>query len=554
MSHSYKKSLVLLSVVSAALFGCGTVHKDISELENNITEKVAMEQKKADKPTPVISTTPLAFVKGQEFQVMPLPSPLLATRIAYAPTQKVSLSDIAAFVSSKTGLLVDVSEVMAPVAAPANNQMSGSNAQNPNNNPSPFASIIGIGGMPNGGVSGTANNVTSFTIAYQGDVSGLLDISANKVGVWWAFREGKAVFFRTETKTFYLNSLARVSTIKNGISSGGVSNSSSSTTGGGGSSNSGSSGTTGTNITSDTTVDEWKDFKEQAQVVAGSGRISVNPSAGSITVTGTPTQVRNVEQWTKEQNEKSSQNVVITVETFNTKLSKEDNYSFNPTVGFSQLAARYGAKLTGPQAPAVVGGETPFNVTANVLSSANGTAGQFKSSSLAFQALSTLGDTVQTMRQSVVTINGQPASMQIGNQQVYLAQLTQGTSTTTGTVTGPSLTPGTNTTGFTAVFTPRVNNGKIFVSMNIDSTIFINMATLASGGSSIQGPNNDVNKFLQSVALLPGDSLLLTGMSKANGTKNNTGVGSPNNYLFGGGVDNNTDRQMIAIVITARLM
>ncbi|MBV5332790.1 PilN family type IVB pilus formation outer membrane protein, partial [bacterium] len=66
-----------------------------------------------------------------------------------------------------------------------------------------------------GGSSGLSSNVSSlplFSINYDGPLSGLLDVVANKAGLWWKFSDGRLVFYRTETKTFYLPAIARSST------------------------------------------------------------------------------------------------------------------------------------------------------------------------------------------------------------------------------------------------------------------------------------------------------------------------------------------------------
>ena len=159
------------------------------------------------------------------------------------------------------------------------------------------------------------------------------------------------------------------------------------------------------------------------------------------------------------------------------------------------------------------------------------------------------------MQQTVVTLNGQPAPIQAARQTSYLASTTPGAATAIGaTPNPPSLIPGTVTTGFTAMFLPRIVNGKILLSMNLTNSTLTSLGTVSSGTASIQTPNVDISTFQQSVSLTPGDSLLLTGLQQDTGKTTNSGVGAATNYFFGGGVDSNVGKQLVAIVITAKVL
>jgi type IVB pilus formation R64 PilN family outer membrane protein len=395
-------------------------------------------------------------------------------------------------------------------------------------------------GLP-AGAQGLPPSTQPMSISYEGSLSGLLDVVANKSGVWWKFSDGRLIFYRTETKTFYLPAISRKSAGGSSITT---------ITG------TGSAGTTasgGATSTSDYMVDVWGDLEKTARTVGGGAQVVANASLGSLTVTGTPTQVRDVEEWAKNLSDNLSQQVSITVNIYSVNVTHEDNYNWSPSVVFKSLSA--GVTLAGPQVPAVLSGLTPLNIAATVLQTATGNAANYSGSQLAVQALSTLGQVTETMRQTVVTLNGQPAPMQVANQQSYLASTTPGAATTIGAApVPPTLTPGQITTGFTGMFLPRIVNGKILMTMHMVSSTLKNMGSAGSGGSFIQTPNVDTSTFPQSVSLTPGDSLLLTGLQLDNGSSNHSGVGSPSNYALGGGADNSTGKKLIAIVITAKVL
>ncbi len=541
-------SVVIATLFTGSLSGCGTVQKQTSELKNKTTQNIVAEQEKASQFVPVVTTTSAAWLMGQSVQVVPTPSPMLTRVVVYHNAQKVALADLAAWITQSTGLMVDTAEVQVQ-AATNNGQIAGQGMQ-------PIPSLPGLpslpGAQPSMGVGvgmGMPSNMQSSTqflsINYEGPLSGLLDIAANKAGVWWKFADGRISFYRAETKTFYLPAIARKSAGNSSIAT--------SSGAGGGASSSTSSG--GATSTSDYLVDVWGELEKTAKTVGGNAMVIANASLGSLTVTGTPTQVRNVEEWVKNLSDNLSQQVAITVHVYRVKISNEDNYNWNPSVVFKNLSANYGITVAAPQAPAVLTGVTPLNLAVNVLTTATGRATPLSGSQLAFQALSTLGQVTETVQQTVVTLNGQPAPIQVANQTSYLASTTMGASTTIGAAPiPPTLTPGTITTGFTAMFLPRIVNGKILLSMNLTSSSLTGMGSVSSGGSSIQTPNVDLSTFQQSVSLTPGDALLLTGLQQDNGKTNRSGVGSPSNYALGGGADENIDKQLISIVITAKVL
>jgi type IVB pilus formation R64 PilN family outer membrane protein len=159
---------------------------------------------------------------------------------------------------------------------------------------------------------------------------------------------------------------------------------------------------------------------------------------------------------------------------------------------------------------------------------------------------------IQTINQTVITLNGQPVPIQIANNQGYLAA-----SKTTATVNvgvSTTLEPGSITTGFTAMFLPRIVNGKVILGMTITHSTNNGFGEITSNGSTIQLPNIDSNVFQQSVSLTPGDELMLTGLQRDDNSLNKSGVGNPDNFWLGGGIGNNTSRQLVAIVVTARVL
>lgn len=536
-----------LLVAALLLGGCANLdatqtlkHQTADELRGRLAQNEVKQ--------PVVVSSAGAWLAGPSVQLAEPLHPALRQQFAYHPTQAVTLSEVASWVTQRTGIPVDISELQATNGQTAQampGQMPGQNGA---------IGVPGIAqtypqGLPGNALNGLPINresMWSMHLNYEGTLAGLLDVAANKSGAWWRMANGRVVFYRTLSKTFYLpvvarkfNATANITTAS-GNSSGGAS--------GGTAGQSNLSSASGTNADSTYSVDLWGDIEKTAKTVGGGAQIATNPAAGSITVTGTPAQVRQVEEWIKSQGDQLSQQVAITIRIFSVKVANADNYSWNPNVIFKSIGGVTTATLTGASAPAIASGMTAANLGLGIVSP----NGSFDGSKAALQALSTLGEAVETSNQTVVTLNGQPVPLQLANTQGYVQSVS--TTATTNAGTTSSITPGTITAGLTGVFLPRIANGKVILGMTLTRSTNNGFQSVTSGGMTIQTPNVDSEAFQQSVSLTPGDALMLTGLSRDTASSNKSGVGSPNNPVFGGGIANTRGQILTGIVITARIL
>lgn len=508
-------NLILASITANAV-GCSGLETKVAKTSTKTTEIINDVVRKSEKEVPVVTSTSASWLAGAAIQLADPVLPALQQPVLYHPTKQVSISDVASWITQEKGLVVDTAEVKVP---------GQSSTQS--------AVPVAAAGQP----------VGLFYVNYEGPVSGLLDIVANKTSSWWHVVDGRVSFYQSETKTFYLPAIARKYVGDSTIAS----TSSSSGTG------SSSQASSGANSISTYTIDFWADVEKTAKAVASGAQVSVNSSSSSITVTGTPSQVRHVQEWTRGLADQLSQQVAVSVQIYSVKLKNEDNYNWNPSVLFKPASGLFNINLAGPQSPSVVSGANPLKLGVSIISNAiSGRSTQYNGSQLAFQALSTIGNVIENLNQTVVTLNGQPAPIQIANQQGYLASSATTLTPNVGATT--TLTPGNITTGFTAMFLPRIVNGKVILGVTMTNSTSNGFTTTTSGGSSISSPNIDVNTFQQSVSLTPGDALMLTGLQRDALSASKSGVGKADNYALGGGVDNSTNKQVVAIVITAKIL
>lgn len=527
MKHNYLNSLFLLAL-SCTLAGCGTLGPRIEASEKAINQEIKTVQSKVPEQVPVTTSTSGSWLAGAPLQIAEPVLPILTQTVGFHPTRPVSMSDVASWITQNTGLVVDIAELQS-------SSSSGTST----------ASQTSASGSSSSTSNGSSSDKNIF-VNYSGTLSGLLDITASKSNSWWKVVDGRVVYYKSITKTFYLPAIARKF---NGDSTITTSTGAS----GGSSSSSGISTSGGINSGSNYLVDIWADLDKTAKTVAVGAQVAVNQSAGSITITGTPFQVRHMEDWVKDLSSQLSQQVSISLQIYNVKLNNEDNYNWDPAVIFKSATGVFGYSLSGIQAPAVTAGTTPLSFGVSVLNNAlSGKTTQYSGSQLAFKALSTIGHVTEKINRTVITLNGQPVPIQVANMQGYLASSTTTVTPNVGATT--ALTPGSITTGFTAMLLPRIVNGKVILSMAMSQSSSNGFTSISSGGSTIQNPNIDSNTFQQSVSLTPESALLLTDLQQDNTTSINNGVGNAKNYALGGGIDKVLNKHIQAIVITAKIL
>ncbi|MHB1267681.1 MAG: PilN family type IVB pilus formation outer membrane protein [Acidithiobacillus ferriphilus] len=555
----HNKYILKIAIAAAILplAGCATFHQ---AHEKQVQTERAITRYQPPKAPPVVSTVDTPFLLGTVVDVRHAMPAILKQSITLIYTYPMTLRQIAGKITQKKGIPVHIedSQESSTSAAPGGGMLPPLPSQ--------------TGGFPNplqgtGGQSGHASR--GIPLDWHGSVAGLLDMITARNGVWWRYRDGAVRIFRTETKTFSIPALAWstgssgsiVASAGANAMGGGMSSGSggagSMPTGGsmgaGGAGGQGNESTGTTSIINTSKIDVWAGLQKIAQTVAGLGaQVEADGSTGTVTVTGTPPQIRHVREWVHGLSRQLERQVAITVHVYNVTVNNEQNYGINLAGAFQSLGKQYGVSLQGVAPPTATGGTQPMSIGANILNSATGAAGQWQGSSVAVQALATLGRVSQVFSKSTISLNGQPAPIQVAQQTGYLAESSTTQTANVGATSG--LIPGTVTTGFTAMFLPRITNGKILLGMNMTISNLVGIQTISSGGNSIQVPTVDSSTFQQSVKLKPGQTLLLTGYSQKGGSTTHNGVGSPYLPLLGGGADANTSKQMIAIVITARIL
>lgn len=428
----------------------------------------------------------------------------------------VTLSEFARMLQAVTGL-----RTIAPIAATTASVSDAEGSSGPTFTPS------------------DGERVSGGRVVWQGRLSSLLNQAADVLGAEWTY-DGDALRFETKiTRTFMLHSLAAELSMSGSIKSGGTSDTLPSV-----------------DISSTANMQVWSDIEKAVNTILGDGgQAAFSPSTGTITVTGTPNLVRQVEAYLNQQNSMRLRRVavalkVITVTTRDALtltgslkgiIERAFDTSSLRTLGDATSGLAIGV-LKAPEGPS----ET--NTTSG------GLLNEIEEDRLLseLRALKEVENAAISHSGALVTLSDQPAPLQVGREVHYLAS----TSSTTGDSGGStSLNPDTVNLGLMMTVLPRiVEQNRILMRVSIAITDAQRpFQTFTAGGSSVQLPEVSTTGFLQNAVLTSGETMVLAGFEKDESAL--TTEGSPVvPFLSGGQQASNKLREVTIMMISAEIL
>lgn len=511
---------------------------------------------------PWVSTQPVVAKRG-------MPS-ALDCELSYRPSGSVGITEIAQYITSQCGIAVLVSpDALNPNAGAASAQPA-STGPAPIGNPSPdsLAGLLPAGVITNPATMGAAASSTGsgyraadFTsfgggsqvsgLKYSGKASGLLDEVTARLGLGWRYspveRAVRISYF--ETRVFDVWSFGDkqviASTVKSGMATAAGTSGSNS---GGSSTNSGVSGDSGSNQSTTVTLESsiLQDIQNNVKAmlsVAPAGRMYLAPSTGTLTVTDRPEVISRVEAYLNSTNRSITQQVLFNVKVFEVTLTDSDQLGLNWAAVYKSLNTKWGLSLSNT----VAGLSTSAtSASIGIVDTANSA---WAGSNAIVQTLAEQGRVSNVRSPSVTTLNLQPAPLQIGNVQGYLAS--SQTTTTASVGSSTSLTPGTITSGFNMTLLPRVlDHDEMLLMVSINMSSKPTFQTFTSNGSSVQLPDYDAKSLSPKVKLRSGQTLILSGFEELNENAAKTGVGAPSFFGLGGSRTRTSGHSVLVVLIT----
>jgi type IVB pilus formation R64 PilN family outer membrane protein len=532
------RTLAALAAISINLMGCQIA--EVKQEQRNLGEQANQALGQADKTVAVGQIHQEAWLLGEKIPASKIAPESYSREVHYnSGSTSPSLSDIVAYLNNTVHIRAEIDpSVTEPLPGAKSVGLGQPNVASINSHsrmpdlPAGLATSLGTS-------TSSAIPVMEGPFRYDGNLGGFLSASASRFGIWSHFVDGKVSYYRIETRTFAISSLPDVSEMKGSISTGDGSDSSGTTNGSsqpttaatpaglnGGSSGGGSSGggSGGQEMGLAIAISPWAKLQATAESLAGhTAVVTDDPNLGVLTVTGTPPQCDRVEQFVRSLDSMFSKQVAIDVHVYEIRTTGEDNYGLNLALAYKSHSGHTGANISTVSIPSVSSAATPMQFGATILS------GPLSGSSVAVQALSTLGNVSEVVSRSGITQNGKLLALQSAQSVGYVESSSETLTASVGS-TG-SLQTGTLVPGFTSSFLPKVSDGRILIAFDMTLSDLLSLTTFTSGSganeSSVQLPTMQLARFEQSITLKPGESLVLTGMRQQNDSMTNNGVGTP---------------------------
>ncbi len=498
---------------------------------------------------PWVSTEPLVTRRGLPFS--------LDRDIAYRPAGPVSITDVAQLITKETGLQVIVApDALNPgilSSKPAGPAARGAAQAVPDPD-----SLAGL--LPNGMAGAMPGSASSFDLGlssgglisglnYNGKTSGLLNQATSRLGLSWHFDpelQGVRITY-FDTRTFdvwtFGDELEIESTVKSGLlTSTGNGDSGSSTSSGGATGESGSNQSTKSTYKTSLMSDIESNIKSMLSMQPP-GRLYLSRSTGTLTVSDRPEVLNRISAYLKETNRSITRQVLFNVKVYEVNFSDSDQTAVNWSAVYQSISGKWGFGLS----------NTVAGISSEAISASGSildtSSSPWAGSKAVVQALSEQGRVSEVRSPSVTTLNLQPAPIQIGNVQSYVAS--SSTTTTASVGSSTSLTPATITSGFNMMLLPKLldkENMLLMITLSISSKPIFK--DFESNDSKVQTTDYDTKNVAPKVRLRSGETLILTGFDENGDDARKSGVGSPSFFGLGGGRTRSTSHSALVVLVT----
>jgi type IVB pilus formation R64 PilN family outer membrane protein len=498
---------------------------------------------------PWVSTEPLVTRRGLPFS--------LDRDIAYRPAGPVSITDVAQLITKETGLQVIVApDALNPGILSA--KSAGTTARGAAQAVPDPDSLAGL--LPNGMAGAMPGSASSFDLGlssgglisglnYNGKTSGLLNQATSRLGLSWHFDpelQGVRITY-FDTRTFdvwtFGDELEIESTVKSGLlTSTGNGDSGSSTSSGGATGESGSNQSTKSTYKTSLMSDIESNVKAMLSMQPP-GRLYLSRSTGTLTVSDRPEVLNRISSYLRDTNRSITRQVLFNVKVYEVNFSDSDQTAVNWSAVYKSISGKWGFGLS----------NTVAGISSEAISASGSildtSSSPWAGSKAVVQALSEQGRVSEVRSPSVTTLNLQPAPIQIGNVQSYVAS--SSTTTTASVGSSTALTPATITSGFNMMLLPKLldkENMLLMITLSISSKPIFK--DFESNDSKVQTTDYDTKNVAPKVRLRSGETLILTGFDENGDDARKSGVGSPSFFGLGGGRTRSTSHSALVVLVT----
>lgn len=552
MNIQYGKLFFAVSLMALTLSGCsfGVVadaEKDIQRTRNDTSDLVQTSVQplpKADvSSVRAHNDVWLGSTAKRRNNGEPLPRAYEREGVTLVNSEALDLRGIADFISDELDIPTYLDpDVFGENGASMQQQQPQDNNGDGGSSPMiPPIEEMGGGDMFGGDIFAQINEMpldfssssSGLRVNHEGKLSTFLNRVSAKFDVGWEYKDGDIRFYKNQTRTFMVKALPSTNTMGMTIDS---------NSGEGNSSANMSSGT-------EVSVNMWEELGSGfAEIVAGNGRINVAPSTGTVTISAPPSTMDRLDRYIKNQNDRFSKQVAISVRVLNVNLTDTDDYALNFSAVVENLAkdSSLGLMSGGSISGDVSDG---LGVSWSILGGPDSPGG---GASGLINAFSEKGDVSIVTSASATTLNNIPTPLQVGSTRDYVSEIgvERDDSGTTVDISTDSVSY-----GFNMQLLPRVvNDGRLLLQYNISQS---ELAGSVDGfdvfeweDQRIQLANINNRSFSQQVEIPNGSTLALSGFEQSRSSVSKRGTGTPENMLLGGGQRGAMEREMMVILIS----
>ncbi|MHC8441282.1 MAG: PilN family type IVB pilus formation outer membrane protein [Candidatus Eutrophobiaceae bacterium] len=497
--------------VCAMLSACEhlELEKRVSEAHNDTHKRIESKKLVSPGKRPQLTRVPRNWIGTTAVQLRKPLAPVLAQAITLSTAKPQTLKEIAQRIAWETQIPVRLGAEFSTI------QIGGAS-------PTPQA---------------LQKTVPSIIYRHSGSLISLLDKIAARLGIVWHFENNEILFTRFATRTFIIHALpgeARFNASVGGQA--GVQDVSLGQIGTGSESIQLEENKSRSNVDSarqntelDSRINRWEELIASINtLLSPGGKMNASSATGTILVTDTPEVLARMAEFIAHQNQQMTRQIAINIHVFSINDSEESEAGLQWDAVFDNSYFR--TRLLSPLHSTGVG-----NLSLGLVSAAedNKPKSDFAGSNAVIKALSGLTNVSTVTSANLVTLNNQPAPVQVTRSTGYLRSVSNVVAGANG-VSETTLEPGKITTGFVITVTPRaLDQDRILIRFAADLSTLLRLQTQETGNSTIQTPETDERSFLQEVIMRSGQTLVLSGFEQALSDQRDRGLGKARNWLAG---------------------
>lgn len=390
-------------------------------------------------------------------------------------------------------------------------------------------------------------SLSSVEMAWNGTLSSYLDHVTGQLNLSWSYRGGAVIIERYLTESFELMAFGGTQDYKMALTGG----------------SSGSGGTNGATGSSSTTLDLTESGKMAALdslrravesvVVPAGGSVVLNEGTGRFFVTATKDVMGRVRDLIKIEDASLQRQAHIQFDVYSVIKDDSDQAGVDWSVLYRNLSSAWGATI---KSPTTLTGASAGLTGINILTAkADGTAALFGGSSAVLNLLNQVGTSAMYRPVSMVAMNRQWARKTNLKVDGYVSETTPSTASSAGSG-APGLKTDSITTGDKFMVQPAIlDSGAILLKFGVSLTELLGLLDVTAGAGEtlqkVQTPVTSGTDDQGTVRLMPGEAMVVTGLSRRLASSDRRALTSETPIGLGGSRKETHKREDFVIVVRA---